>query len=243
MIVEDEPLAAQTLRDFIADVDWLTFVGHALDGNAALELIERLTPELIFLDVRLPGINGLDLLARIPPSTHVVFTTAFDHYAITAFELGAIDYLLKPFSRARFQVAAERVRGSRLGSRSGATASPHARFVEASAMPLGRLFVWKRGDLVPLNDRDIVFIQAEGDYVQIATEGDQFLVEVTLTVLLRRLDPSRFFRIHRSTIVNLDYIVRLTRHDDGRASVFLKNSRVLTASRTGTRSLLARFKP
>ena len=110
LIVEDEPLARQTLRDFIADFKWLELVGEASDGLQAIEQIEKLKPNLIFLDVQIPEVSGLEVLHRIDHKPAVVFTTAFEHYAVTAFELEALDYLQKPFGRERFRQTVERIR-------------------------------------------------------------------------------------------------------------------------------------
>lgn len=237
VIVEDEPLAAHTLSDFVREVDWLEEVGQAADGAAALDLIARVQPDVVFLDIRLPGIDGIEILGRLPAPAQVVFTTAYDHYAVTAFELGAIDYLLKPFSRARWQTAIDRLQRRRLTP----PVSAHARFLAGATMPIERVFVWKFNDLIPVRDADIVLVQAEGDYARLCTRSDQYLVHVALAELERRLDPSRFFRVHRSAIVNIDHVARLTKSDDGRARITLADGRTVTASRTGTRVLLARF--
>src|SRR5215471_854675 len=109
VIVEDEPLGRQTIKDFVADESWLKIVGEAADGNQAVELIDELRPDLVFLDVKMPGLTGLEVLQRVKHDPEIVFTTAYSEQAVTAFELEALDYLLKPFGRERFRKVLERV--------------------------------------------------------------------------------------------------------------------------------------
>jgi len=161
LIVEDEPLARDTLREFAAGVSWLDIIGEAADGKSAVRLIDESRPDLVLLDIRMPELSGLQILARIRHQPEVVFTTAHDEHAVTAFELGALEYLLKPFGRERFNLAMERVR-RRLES--AAAGSPTASERAAAALqtppqagPLERLFVRDaRGLIVQLRAEDVV---------------------------------------------------------------------------------------
>jgi two-component system LytT family response regulator len=238
LIVEDEPLARRTLREFAGELEWLQVVGEAADGARAVRLIDELAPDLVFLDVQMPELSGLEVLRRIHHDPEVVFTTAHDGYALAAFELEALDYLLKPFGRERFRAAAERVR-----RRLAATAPEPPRTRERAAALDGtgfleRLFVRQRDHVVPVRVQDIVRLEAADDYVTVHAGGQQYLVSLALAVLERRLDPGRFRRVHRSHIVNLDHVVSLRPYDDARRFVVtLRDGAEVLASRAGSLEL------
>lgn len=237
LIVEDEPLARQTLRDFIADFSWLELVGEAADGRAAVEKIERLVPDLIFLDVQIPEMSGLEVLRRIKHQPAVVFTTAFEHYAVTAFELEALDYLQKPFGRERFGQAVRRIRRRLLESeREKAQQSIGDKVRGDRSAALTRLFVRKKDLIFPLDVEDIYWLEANGDYVNIHTADDRYMAGGTLTDLAGRLDEEKFLQVHRSAVVNLDQIEKIEEH--GRSLLlYLKNGAEVQASRSGSRLL------
>ena len=229
LIVEDEPLARRTLRDFIGEIDWLELVAEAEDGLEAVELIERFQPDLIFLDVQIPELSGLEVLDRISVRPAVVFTTAFDHYAVTAFELDALDYIQKPFGRDRFQATVERIR-KHLEVR-----DTERKETDKEA-PLKRLFVKKKEMIYPLDVDDIVWLQANGDYVNIYSETDKFLAGGTLTEFSRRLNPDSFLQVHRSSIVNLNRIEKI--EELGRSLlIYMTNGSEVQASRAGSQNL------
>lgn len=231
LIVEDEPLARRTLREFAAELDWVKIVGEAADGITAVDLIDALEPDLLFLDVRLPEISGVEVMRRVRHRPHVVFTTAYDQYAVSAFELEAADYLLKPFGKARFQAAAERVR-----RRFAKEDSVGALRASTSTEPLTRLFVRVRGALVPLKVDEISRFEAADDYVEVFTHQQRYLINQTLGELEARLDASRFCRVHRSLIVNLEYVARVE-SQDRRLLLILKDDTEILASRGGSQSL------
>ena len=236
LIVDDEPLARVRLRDLISDVPWLECVGEADSGEAAVRAVDALRPELVFLDVELPEFSGLEVLERACHRPAVVFTTAFDRYAVTAFELMALDYLLKPFGRTRFEAAVERARQALdVGER--APALERARQALAATGPAARLFVRDRGRIVPLALRDVVRLEAQDDYVLIHAAGRRHLVHVSLSDLERRLDPARFLRVHRSHLVNADYVAELIPLGDGRLEVRLRDGTRLPASRARSKDL------
>lgn len=238
VIVEDEPLARRTLREFVAEVDWIECVGEAETGPAALELIESLEPDLIFLDIQLPGLDGLELLRRLRHQPAVVFTTAFDRYAVSAFELEALDYLLKPFGRDRFLQALERVRRAvRHEDVPPATERAQRVFEGDRGTPLQRFFVRDRGKLIPLNASDIERLEADDDYVRVHSGGRVHLVYLTLNDFERRLDPAKFLRIHRTHIVNLDYVSHLVPYDGSRMQVEMRDHTRLLASRARSKEL------
>lgn len=241
LIVEDEPLARRALRGFVEEVEWLEYVGEAEDGAAAVRLIDELLPELVFLDVRMPVLDGLEVLRRIQHAPEVVFTTAFDRYAVAAFEIGAIDYLVKPFGRERFQRALERVHARSLGAGGTPPASERARDALDSA-PLRRLFTRRGGQIAPVALASVVRLEARGDYVAIHHAGAASLMHVPLGELEARLDPERFFRVHRSHVVNLDHVVAIRPCDDRRFRIVLDDGAEIVASRAGSQRLRERLR-
>lgn len=232
VIVEDEPHARASLREYIAEVDWLTLVGEAADGKEAVRLIDALQPDLLFLDISLPEASGPELLTRIHHKPEVVFTTAFDHYALAAFELGALDYLLKPFGRERFQTMLARVR-RRLET--SVPAPERAR--DAFDAPLRRLFARTRDAIVPIDVRNILHIDASGDYAEVYSDAGCHLLHTSLGELAKRLDPDVFRQVHRSHIVNLDAVVKLVPFDSRRLLIQLRNGKEILASRAASEEL------
>jgi len=236
VIVEDEPLARRALRDLVAADPDLELLAEARDGLEAVEVIERLQPALIFLDVHMPELSGLEVLERIEVRPAIVFTTAYDEHAVTAFELGAADYLLKPFGAARFNVAVSRVKES--------LATPtwdieRLRDSLEPTRPLTRLFARQGKRLVPILLDKVIRFEGSGDYVEVHTPGRSLLVSVTLSELERRLDPDRFVRVHRSHIVNLDEVAEITAEDERRLRIRCADGAQVVASREGSARLRA----
>jgi two-component system LytT family response regulator len=241
LVVEDEPLARRQLRELAAGVPWLSCVGEAPDGASAVHAIDELQPDLVFLDIRMPELTGLEVLERAAHEPAVIFTTAFDQYAVAAFELGALDYLLKPFGRERFLAAVERARRAlgapRTDDDDGSTVDRARAALGATAGPVERIFVRDRGRIVPLPVRDIERLEAEDDYVAVHTRGRRFLVYLPLADFERRLDPDRFLRVHRSHVVNLDFVTALVPFDAARLQVELRDGTKIMASRARSREL------
>jgi two-component system LytT family response regulator len=236
LIVEDEPAARAHLRDLLAETDWVECVGEASDGRAALEAIDELRPDLIFLDVRLPELNGLEVLERATHRPTVIFTTAYDAYAATAFELEALDYLVKPFGRERLQNALKRVQT--LLEPDGTEAwLDRARSALSGVGALSRIFVRDRGRMVALAVSDITRLEAEGDYVGLHAQGRRYLVAVPLSAIEQRLDPSCFLRVHRSHVVNMEHIKQLFPFDAHRLQIEMRDGTKILASRAGSRML------
>jgi len=234
VVCEDEPLARSHLCDMIGATPSLDLCAEAADGLTAVATIARLRPQLVFLDIRMPELDGLAVLARLPYQPCVVFTTAFDAHAVDAFELGAVDYLLKPFGQDRFDLAVTRV--TRAVAAADDVPPAHERLPHVG-VPATRLFVRERGRIVPIVARDIEWLEAEDDYVTLHLRGKRHLLTITLASLLERLDPRQFVRIHRSHAVNLDAVASMEPYDAGRLSVTLRDGTRLTASRSGTQAL------
>jgi len=233
VIAEDEAHARQNLREYLNGVEWIELVGEAADGLEAVEVVNHARPDILFLDVRLPELSGIEVAKRLAHEPAIIFTTAYDRYALAAFELGALDYLLKPFGRARFLAALERVR------QRGPAAQPSAatRALESTAEPLRRLFARSGERIVPVAVETIRHVQAAGDYAEIHTAAGAHLVHVSLAELADRLDPARFMRVHRSHIVNLDRVRQLRPYDDRRLVIEMDDGTEVVASRAASEAL------
>jgi two-component system, LytTR family, response regulator len=243
VIVEDEPLARDHLRALVQGHDALQLVGEAADGETACALIDAARPDVVFLDVRMPGRDGFAVLESLRYRPHVVFTTAHDAHAVQAFELGAVDYLLKPFGAVRFGTAVSRLR-ERVALPADVEPLDRLREVQGDAgKPLERVFVRTGQRLVPVRLADVSRLDADGDYVALVLEGRRHLLGMTLSALLPRLDPARFVRIHRSHVVNLDFVTAIRPHDAGRYLVEQRDGAKLVASRSGTQALRTIMQP
>lgn len=211
MIVDDEPLAVERMQILCARLDGVQLVGTATDGEAALRLVEALAPDLLFLDIAMPGMSGIDVanaLAKRPSATAVVFVTAFDQFAVAAFDAAAIDYLLKPVAPERLERAVARVR-----ARLVAPAATHSDADRSSYTQ--EFWVPNRGELVRVTADSIDRIEAERDYMRLYTGNRSWLIHETIAALEARLDPALFIRLHRSTIVRRDRVVRLSNDGQG----------------------------
>ncbi|MGD8727641.1 MAG: LytTR family DNA-binding domain-containing protein, partial [Gemmatimonadales bacterium] len=191
-----------------------------------------------FLDVRMPKLSAVEVVRRARHKPAVIFTTAFDQYAVTAFELQALDYLLKPFGRERFLAALDRARWMLQESRSVAD-DEHIRGLSRSGV-LERLFLRERSGIVPILVKDIVRIEANDDYAELHANGRRHLVHVTMNALEARLDPDVFVRVHRSHMVNLDHVVALEPYDSTRLAVKMSDRSTIVASRRRSKALKER---
>ena len=235
LIADDEPIARAGLRRMLAAFDWIEVIGDAVHGLDAVEAINSLTPDLIFLDIQMPGLLGIDVIARLTHQPCVVFTTAYAQHAVTAFELGAVDYLLKPFGADRLSATMQRVR-DRLGE--PATTDSLDRISEVFGTgPMHRLFVRLGGAIVPVPVSTIAWFEADGDYVTAHTERGRHLLTVTLNHLEARLDAKQFVRIHRTHIVNLDAVLAFRRHGKGGMTAELRGGKQLAVSRAKAQEL------
>jgi two-component system LytT family response regulator len=209
LVADDEAPARAVLRELITAQRHLELVGEAADGLEAVELAQARNAELLFLDVQMPRLDGFEVLELLEPSVGVVFTTAYDQYALRAFEVNAVDYLLKPFTEARFAQALERAE-QRLGTRRAPSA---ASALAAAARPAGTFaarLVIKDGpslELLPVGQLD--YARAQGDYVELVRGERSWLKEQTLHELEASLDPARFVRVHRSYLIQGDRLSRV----------------------------------
>ncbi len=235
LVVDDEPLALAGLRAMLTAFDWIEVVGEASDGDAAVEAINRLQPELVFLDVQMPRMLGTDVVRRIERQPFVIFTTAYSQHAVSAFELGAVDYLLKPFGRARLAAAMERVRAA-IGEPAGVGSLERLTGALASG-PISRLFVRTGVNLLPLPISDVAWFEADDDYVIAHTLRTSHALNLSLSRLEERLDPKLFVRVHRAHVVNLDHVRTFKRDSRGNLEAELADGRRIPVSRARAQEL------
>ncbi len=212
LIVEDEPHARDKLRELLQGEPDLQLVGECGDGLEALRAIGSLQPDLVFLDIQMPGLNGIELVESLgrTGTPHIVVTTAYSDHAVWAFEIEAVDYLLKPYDKPRFRLALQRVRTAM--GRSGAD-EPKAGPQQSVPTPSGA--VERRGDMLKMKVGSrikfismgkIRYIQADGDYIRVNTVDEEFLVRERIKDVVSQLDEDSFLRVHRSVLLNIDYI-------------------------------------
>jgi two-component system LytT family response regulator len=231
VIVDDEELARQMLREFLASHREIEIAAECANGFEAVKAVTELKPDLVFLDIQMPKLDGFEVLELIGTNRAVVFVTAFDEYAIRAFDIHAVDYLLKPFSAERFETALQRARQRLNGKLPAAVElSTSAR---PPAQPLERIVVrdGTRVFIIPVAKLD--YAEAQDDYVALAAEGKKHLKQQTISSLESSLDPTRFLRIHRSYIVNLEKVTKVEPYSKDNHMVVLSNGAQLPVSRSG----------
>lgn len=237
LIVDDEAAAREKLSMLLAEADGLRVVGHAVDGLDALEKIEALHPDLVFLDIKMPGLDGLAVASALDPQSGpaIVFVTAFDQHAIDAFDLAAIDYLLKPFDRARLDKTLARV--ARFVRRSASRpADLEGYYRQTGRYPARLIFRSDRGNEMVSRD-DIEWLESCGNYVKICLRDDAFVARQTLNSVHAQLPPEIFIRVHRSHVVNLRSIIRSVPIGKGDHRLILRDGTELRLSRRYNKAL------
>jgi two-component system LytT family response regulator len=237
LIVDDEAPARAKIRRFLALDSRFQVCGEARSGTEALERIRALKPDLVFLDIQMPGITGLEVLEALePPLPQVIFATAYDQYALEAFERAAADFLLKPFDEARFLKALDRAWA--LGR---SQAPVRSLLADLAKRPLERLVVHEGERWIPLPLRSVHRLKAEGRQVRVYSDKGEHCVRRSLADLEARLDTRRFVRVHRSEIVALEAVSQLEPWDHGDALLFLKDGAKVVLSRTYRSAFLERW--
>jgi two-component system LytT family response regulator len=243
VLADDEVLARQRLRQLLRDEPEVDIVGECATAPETIELVRAIRPELLFLDIRMPGMDGFDIAGALSASKgftmpSIIFTTAYDQYALRAFEMHAVDYLLKPFTSQRLHSAIARVSerdhhfepSTDQGNGSSQNVFPYSK----------RLVFKSRGRIVFLPVSDIRWIGAEENYVRICTEKESHLLRETMAHLEERLDPEMFLRVHRSSIVNLQHVKEIRSEPSGDFAVFLVDGQKVPMSR-GYRSRVSEW--
>ncbi|TXI89239.1 MAG: response regulator transcription factor [Burkholderiaceae bacterium] len=238
-IAEDEPLARESLRDAVMARSELQLIGEADNGTLALERINQLRPDVVFMDIQMPEMTGLEVIKRLDYHPQIIFTTAYDNYAVAAFELNAVDYLLKPFSRDRFNAAVNRVLEE--GSQENRDVREIGQALEQTSLTLpsrlDRILVRDRGHIFPVNINHIAYLKSDAKYTALYVDGKTFLVRLGISELAERLDPHRFVRIHRSVIVNLDYVESMKTDEQSQLQLQMRDGSVLVANRESSKML------
>jgi two-component system LytT family response regulator len=238
LLVDDEPPARRRLRALLRDEPGVEIVGECEDGEQAVDAVRRLTPDLLLLDVQMPGLDGFEVIEALGPARRpaVIFVTAYDEYALRAFEVHALDYLLKPFDRARLRDALAHARASIAPGALGQRLEALLRDVTTSRRAR-RLIVRSRGRVQFVPVEAIDWIESAGHYVTLHCGRETHLIRDTMTALEGRLDPDRFLRVHRSTFVNVDRIRELQPSFHGEFVVMLRDGTRLQCSRTYARRI------
>lgn len=236
LLVDDEPLARAMLREMLQSDANVEIVAESCNGREAVEAIRTHAPDLVFLDVQMPEVGGFEVLASLEKSQipHIIFVTAYDQYAVRAFDVHALDYLLKPFDQERFDVSWQRARAQILRDRSGGMDQRILALLEemkAGNNYLERLVIKASGRIYFLETNEIDWIEAEGNYVSVHSARKSHLLRETISSLESQLDPKKFVRVHRSSIVRLDRIKELQPWFHGEYRIILNDGTQLTLSR------------
>ena len=235
LIVDDEDLARRLVREFLRRHPDITVVGESENGLDAVRQIGALAPDLVFLDIQMPRLSGLEVLELTGRRAGVIFTTAYDEHALKAFELHAVDYLLKPFSQARFDAAVERARALHDKAPAGLET-----LVAARPTPIERVLIRDRDQVHVIAVDAIEVIEAQGDYLAIHADGKCHLKPQRISEIEEQLDPARFLRVHRSFIVNLGFLAGIEKQDSERHLARLRSGKRVPISRSGYEKLRER---
>jgi two-component system LytT family response regulator len=233
VLADDEVLARQKLRQLLREERDLEIVGECASASETVELVRAAKPELLFLDIRMPGMDGFDVIGALTsdndlPMPAIIFTTAYDQYALRAFEVHAIDYLLKPFTPLRLHSAIQRVRERAIAR--ALAADSNGQSGNASG-PATRIVFKSRGRILFLQVADIRWVGAEENYVRLSTGPETHLLRETMSRLEARLDPHVFLRVHRSFIVNLNFVKEVRTEQDGESVVVMTDGQKVAMSR------------
>ncbi len=246
LIVDDEPLARKRLRRMLGGESDMNVVGESADGASAVSAINELNPDLVFLDIQMPDMNGLEVIRAVGPHRlpALVFVTAYDAYALQAFEAEALDYLLKPFDSLRFKETLQRVRrrtGTSDSDRLNERVRQLASRLSAEPAYLQRLAVKLEDRMLLLNVPEVDWLEAAGNYVCVHVGKQSHIVRDSLSHFEASLDPGHFARIHRSTLVNLDRIRELRPYWHGDYKIILHSGQVLHLSRRYREALIEKL--
>ena len=241
--MDDEELARERLRSLLSKEKEIEIIGEAGDGKSAVALIDKEKPDLVFLDVQMPELNGFEVLQNLSHQPNVVFVTAHDKFALKAFDVHAVDYLLKPFDKERFQTALKRVLEKvRSKALEAEKISAVLNEVKPPSKPVERLMVKTEGRVLLIKTEDLDWVEAADNYVNLHVGNEAHLMRETMSSLEGKLPSEKFMRISRSSIVNLERIKEMHPHFNGDYVVVLEDGRQLRLSRTRREQLEARLR-
>ncbi|MFC3878565.1 LytR/AlgR family response regulator transcription factor [Algoriphagus namhaensis] len=229
IIIDDEPLAAGVVQEFLAELPEFEVVAMCQDGFQGLKAIQEWKPDLIFLDVQMPKITGFEMLELVDNPPAVIFTTAYDEYAVKAFDARAIDYLMKPFSKSRFQQAVDRF----LKNRTSEAVQEEGDGLDNLAEKNHRLVVRVKNEIKIIPTSEVRFFEAQDDYVEIHTPEGKFLKKMTMKSLEQALEEGKFARTHRSFLVNIDQITKIEPYERDSYLLMLKSGEKIPVSKSG----------
>jgi len=238
VIIDDETHGRKIIREYLEGHPEIIVKAECRDAHEALVAIENFRPELIFLDIHLPEINGFELLELIEEKPLVIFSTAYDKYAIRAFEVNAIDYLLKPYDQERFDLALARAkRNLQHRQEAGEKLETLLNNLQTERVHWDRFLIRQSGQIVIINAQEITHVEAMEDYVNIHTSRAEYLVQHSLSRLETKLNPEQFVRVHRSYIVNIEAVKTIEQLASGRYCLITKQGKSITISRSGMKRL------
>jgi two-component system LytT family response regulator len=238
LIIDDEELARKMIREYLENHPEVEVMAECQDAFQALKAIEKYHPDLLFLDIQMPEVNGFELLEMLDEIPHVIFSTAYEQYALQAFEVNAVDYLLKPYVQSRFDMAVERVKQNIRQERSeSGKIQSLLNNLHPEKTYLDRILVKQSGKIVIMNIEEIVWIEAMEDYVNFHTSKGSYLVKQSLSRLENRMNPDVFIRVHRSYTVNLEAVKEIEPWTNGRLRCLMKNGQEIVTSRSGAKRL------
>lgn len=230
IIIDDEAAGRQLIREYLEDFPDMIVVGEANNGVDAIRLIREFKPDLIFLDIQMPGLSGFDVLTRLEETPLVIFSTAYDKYALKAFEVHALDYLLKPYTRERFSVAVKKALNSLQNNLNSVQALTESLLTPNENSYPEKILVQIGAKLITVDLAEVIWIDAEGDYSKLITAKQGYLSNYGLGALEKKLNPRRFIRVHRSAIINLAFVQEIQKQVSS-YDVLLKNGDVVRVSR------------
>jgi two-component system, LytTR family, response regulator len=243
IIIEDEEPARLLLKNFLSTFSEIELKGEFSDGFSGLKAINETNPDLVFLDIQMPKLTGFEILELADHKPVIIFTTAYDQYAIKAFEANAVDYLLKPFTRERFKDAVKKaIERFRNKSNEENKVISVLKHIDEKPEILDRIAVRTGSKINVIHADDIIYLQADDDYVRIHTKDSEYLKEKTMKYFESHLDSKTFIRIHRSSIINVNFIQRLDYYDKENYSAVLKNNETLKVSNSGYKLLKDKLK-
>lgn len=234
VIIDDEAPARSLLKEYLSTYPSMVIVGEANNGVDAIKIIEEFKPDIVFLDVQMPGMTGLQVLQKLEEMPKIIFSTAYDQYALDAFEHNAIDFLLKPYTRERFAKAVNKVMQHGEENLSSIRSLAESLLQEAgtgkSNYP-SKILVQSKNKLLALNTEDIIWIEAEKDYSNLVTANQKYLSNYGIGQIANKLDPETFIRVHRSAIINIHFVKEIFKHPSS-YDVKMTNGDVVRVSRS-----------
>jgi two-component system LytT family response regulator len=233
IIIDDEPPARSLLRRYLKEINEVQVLGEYENGFAGLKAIHELKPDLIFLDIQMPKLNGFEMLELLDEIPKVIFITAYDQYAVKAFERNAVDYLLKPFSQERLKAAVEKTRKLKQNSASQLPVKALILDHQKSIEFIDRVAVKTGTKIRIIYTDEICYLESQDDYVMIYTEDGKYLKQNTMKYFEKNLPPKSFVRVHRSYIVKLDFVAQIELYERDSYIIKLKNQQTIPVSKSG----------